>query len=484
MGPPPAPTQSKRRHEPFQPSMPRPLAPSTDTEPIEIPDDSPKIHYAVPANASPPQIAQPATVPMFFEGESDLARAEPTFGNYLQPRTAMTTQQHLEQSRSQQQQGPRIGYFTETRAENQSTSQGGQAVPQNPGQQFRVHSGLQQQPLQPSLRPPVSSSASQPSYPTFMSSRQATSGPSPQPIDIDTPRSEVSSQRLGHRQHLSYELFPQEISGQKSDSSHMVSHVSSPAPRYVAAQAAVPIAPATARVDPRPWVTPGNDLRPTSALQPVTTTTTRKTSNIMSLLNATEPEEPVSRRQYDQAPAHAPAHAHTPPVATQPMSGATYQYLGRAQHDMPILSRRDKVSTASEYDAMAPTYPQQRAPSLMGRTGNPSTALHRSLPPSWSTLEAYSPPSTGTNPGWYTQPSSSSASSVAPHSSHPHNTANITSTGPATSLVHRVQHPDHPSAALLTAWSREREDMQHRQKMDENKMSSKYPSWSPGPFPH
>ena len=319
MGPPPAPTQSRRRHESSQPSVPRQLAPNIET--IEIEDDSPpKPQPAVLVQTSPPQFAQRQKAPVLAQTEPTQNQPEPLQRAVnLQPRAVLSTPQHVEQIRSSQATQDLVQFYEEHNKRYRTSE--AQTTAQTESQQsFHGHPSLQPQQGHSNYRSPVSGSPVLSTYTTLPSSHQATSVLGQQLPVFDTSQSVVRARVLAAQQQQT--ISPQrsqQAPRQKNDPYKDVPAVSSPTPRYPVQQSI--IAPRASRSDLRSIVSPMTESHVVPATTRQSEPAQRKTSNIMSLLNTTEPEEPRVPLHYDQtraaptppppAPQAAPQLSHT-----------------------------------------------------------------------------------------------------------------------------------------------------------------------------
>lgn len=373
MGPPPAPTQPRRRHESLQPNVPRVLAPSIET--IEIEDDSPpKLQPAVLVQTPPPQLTQRPKAPVLAQAESSPVQPEPLQRTVnLQPRSVLSAPLLVEQIiSSQRSQGPRAGYFF-------ATSEAPAAAQNGSQQSFHAHPSLQPQPVHSNYESQASSSTASSTYSPLPSSHQATLALGQQRAVFDTSQSESHVQALAlqqqQQQQSLYSQRSQQAPRQKHDQYKEVPAVSSPAQRYPTLQPT--IAPPSTRQDYRSIVSSATEPRPvpTAARQPEPTP--RKTSSIMSLLNSTEPEEPRVRIHYDLT-----RTAPTPPPATQAASQAPHSAAGP-----PLYFPSQQQITTTQAD---PTSRREQAASveLQASSGHPTYQR----PPTYSSSSSYTVP--------------------------------------------------------------------------------------------
>ena len=289
MGPPPAPSQPRRRQEAARPSVPRPLAPST-MEPSDVVDGTPSVVHQPTSLALPSKRRRASTIARQSEDRAAESRSVLGGGPFVEPA-----------------RGPRAGYFTTGR-------------PADPGMSYPVpdRSPWVTDPRSttgPSMMHTINAAASIPVLGGGLASPGAwTPGP------VDPPRPRSRRRRESPRPERDgdgddedeYDEPPLESImdlaarsnwlSQRPDVTRATGHTVNPPPARGCVPSTMPclVEPAarTPESDPRlPQRGPssGGNQRSTPPLaRPGTTLAvsapraTRKTSNIMSLLNAPE----------------------------------------------------------------------------------------------------------------------------------------------------------------------------------------------------
>ena len=291
MGPPPAPSQPRRRQEAARPSVPRPLAPST-MEPSEVVDGTPSVIHQPTSLALPVKRRRASTIARQPEDRAAESRPVPGGGPFVEPAG-----------------GPRAGYFTTGR-------------PADPGLSYPVpdRSPWVTDPrstTDPSMMHVRNAAASIPVHGGGLASPGAWT---PGPADPPRPRSRrrresLRPERDGDGDGDDEDEYDEPLSesitdlaarsdwlSQQPDVTGATSHTVNSPPASGFAPSTVPgmVQPAVRmpELDPRlPQRGPSlrDNERPAPRLaRPGTTLavsaprTTRKTSNIMSLLNAPE----------------------------------------------------------------------------------------------------------------------------------------------------------------------------------------------------
>ncbi|KAI9841380.1 MAG: hypothetical protein M1838_003593, partial [Thelocarpon superellum] len=317
MGPPPTPSAlPKRRYDPPSVVSQPPLAPRVDT--ADVREMSPQVPAPRSVHSSPRQPTQPARYAPLAQAGTSQAVASP-----LRPTSmpARASQSHVDPPRaSSLAQGPRSGWFQDTRADVELL-QASKRVAQD--LQYRQEM-QQQQPqydaptMAPAVAPPTKALAAAAPASARPSSTAGSSQPPPQPNTPSTAslHSHLSYQSSSSRhppstsQHRAGTVPMQVEHRHEAPGSHHAAvrsgHGSGQPQLHLSVpRAAESYAYSTYAGSGSPALSPSGDRskngHPSSSSTMPTPAASRpaerKTSNIMDLLNSNEPDEPRARKR-------------------------------------------------------------------------------------------------------------------------------------------------------------------------------------------